>query len=386
MLCPKCGTLAGESRICPACGAKLPRKRSPRRRPRGAAPFWQELLLAAAALGLLFAIVLGALSATGNLELLTSVIRDSQQIDENTLSISGSYGAYRHEAALPESSVAENASPPDESAASLPDVEAPPVSLEELPVEPDDFALDFALPEMTEDEIELAVSEILEKYNQIMRAVSTGAVRSLSPSTGVTYYYLNSSLVAVTMQKSLSDAGYARAYYYDDNSLIFSSFDGETDAYRLYVHDGALLRLSHIPDRSDRTNVINYDLDSHAEYAQWKTLIVTEARYHYLASLTAPAPSSSQNADYVLPDSARRFLSADELLGFSAEECHLARNEIYARHGRRFVDPALQRYFDAKDWYVGTVEPEDFSEEVFNEYEWANCQLILAYEKEKGYR
>lgn len=386
MLCPKCGTLAGESRICPACGAKLPRKHRPRRRPRGAAPFWQELLLAVAALGMLFAIVLGALSATGNLELLANVIHDSQQLDGDALVASGAYSAYVQDAPAPENSAAEYAFPPVDGSAPTPEVEAPPVSLEELPVEPDDSALDFSLPEMSEEEIGLAVSDILEKYNQIMRAISSGSVRSLSPSTGVTYYYLNSSLVAVTMQKSLSDAGYARAYYYDNNSLIFSSFDGETDAYRLYVQDGALLRLSYIPDRSDRSNVINYDLDSHGEYAQWQTLIVTEARYHALASLTAPAPAASQNADYVLPDSASRFLSSDELLGFSAEECQLARNEIYARHGRRFVDQALQRYFDAKDWYEGTVEPEDFSEEVFNEYEWANCQLILAYEKEKGYR
>ena len=62
------------------------------------------------------------------------------------------------------------------------------------------------------------------------------------------------------------------------------------------------------------------------------------------------------------------------------------RNEIYARHGRRFKDPALQRYFDSLSWYNGTIEPSDFNDNVFNSYERANCILIIDYEREHGYR
>ena len=43
----------------------------------------------------------------------------------------------------------------------------------------------------------------------------------------------------------------------------------------------------------------------------------------------------------------------------------IARNEIYARHGRKFNDSELQAYFNSKSWYKGTVNPEDFSTSVF---------------------
>lgn len=72
--------------------------------------------------------------------------------------------------------------------------------------------------------------------------------------------------------------------------------------------------------------------------------------------------------------------------GMSAEECKLARNEIYARHGRKFNDEELQAYFDACDWYEGTIEPDDFQESILSETEIANKDVIVEYEKEKGYR
>ena len=72
--------------------------------------------------------------------------------------------------------------------------------------------------------------------------------------------------------------------------------------------------------------------------------------------------------------------------GLSKEECRIARNEIYARHGRMFTDETLQSYFDSKDWYDGYIEPEDFDESVLNEYETSNRDLIVEYETEMGYR
>lgn len=46
----------------------------------------------------------------------------------------------------------------------------------------------------------------------------------------------------------------------------------------------------------------------------------------------------------------------------------------------------LQAYFDSKSWYKGTIEPEDFDDNVFNDYEFANRDLIVEYEEEMGYR
>ncbi len=92
------------------------------------------------------------------------------------------------------------------------------------------------------------------------------------------------------------------------------------------------------------------------------------------------------NSEFIIPDSDVRYLTYDDLNGLTAEECRLARNELFARHGRRFQDVALQEYFNSKSWYNGTVDPEDFNDAVFNEYEVANRDLIVQYEKEMGYR
>lgn len=90
--------------------------------------------------------------------------------------------------------------------------------------------------------------------------------------------------------------------------------------------------------------------------------------------------------EYILPDSNIRYISKSELSGLTAEECRLARNELYARHGRKFDDEGLQNYFNSFDWYTPTIEGKDFEESMLNEYEVANRDLIVEYEKELGYR
>ncbi|MDE6929139.1 MAG: YARHG domain-containing protein [Lachnospiraceae bacterium] len=91
-------------------------------------------------------------------------------------------------------------------------------------------------------------------------------------------------------------------------------------------------------------------------------------------------------SEYILPESSNRFLSKADLRGLSAEQCRLARNEIYARHGRKFKDEALQRYFESFDWYDPVIQPDDFKESMLNNYEIANRDLIIEYEMEQGYR
>ncbi len=87
--------------------------------------------------------------------------------------------------------------------------------------------------------------------------------------------------------------------------------------------------------------------------------------------------------DYVFPDSDSRYISRSELVSLTDDELRIARNEIYARHGRRFNDPTLQAYFDSKSWYDGTIEADDFDESVLNDYETTNALLIHDYEEER---
>ena len=75
-----------------------------------------------------------------------------------------------------------------------------------------------------------------------------------------------------------------------------------------------------------------------------------------------------------------RYLTDADLESFSKEDCKIARNEIYARHGRKFNDEFLQEYFNSCSWYNGTIEPDNFSDDVLNDYEKANLELIISYE------
>ena len=90
--------------------------------------------------------------------------------------------------------------------------------------------------------------------------------------------------------------------------------------------------------------------------------------------------NSGASSDYVLPGSSNQYLSASDVKNLSSYQLMIARNEIYARHGRKFNDSELQAYFNSKSWYKGTVNPEDFSTSVFNDYEIKNIQLIQSYE------
>ena len=62
----------------------------------------------------------------------------------------------------------------------------------------------------------------------------------------------------------------------------------------------------------------------------------------------------------------------------------IARNEIYARHGRLFDSEDLQEYFEAQDWYEGTISPEDFDYTVLNDYERYNVNMMKSIEDEKN--
>ena len=89
---------------------------------------------------------------------------------------------------------------------------------------------------------------------------------------------------------------------------------------------------------------------------------------------------SSEENGYVLPDSAKRKLKKSDLKGLSKEELRIARNEIYARHGRMFDDKKLQKYFDSQSWYEGTVPASEFSEDVLSSVEKKNVAFIRQFE------
>ncbi len=92
----------------------------------------------------------------------------------------------------------------------------------------------------------------------------------------------------------------------------------------------------------------------------------------------------NSKGDYIIPDSSDRLLNELDLMGLSDEELRIARNEIAARHGRKFSDKTLQDYFESKSWYEGTVEADDFVRDVrLSEIELENMDFIKEHEESR---
>lgn len=87
----------------------------------------------------------------------------------------------------------------------------------------------------------------------------------------------------------------------------------------------------------------------------------------------------------MLPDSATHVYTKDELSGLSNWELYIARNEIYARHGRGFQNQDLRDYFAGKSWYTERYSPEAFDSQVsLNSVEQQNADTILEIERARG--
>ena len=94
-------------------------------------------------------------------------------------------------------------------------------------------------------------------------------------------------------------------------------------------------------------------------------------------------PGSADSSEYIFPDSDSTYLTRDQVAALTPEQLRLARNEIYARHGRIFQDEALAAYFGSKSWYQPLYDGATFDalgDSVLNQYEIANRDLIQEYE------
>lgn len=94
------------------------------------------------------------------------------------------------------------------------------------------------------------------------------------------------------------------------------------------------------------------------------------------------AVNATTQPDYIFPESSTGYLTGGDLLDADPSMLRLARNEIYARHGRKFDAADLQEYFNSKSWYHAETSPADFKEDVLNEFEKKNLELIKTAESQ----
>ena len=93
----------------------------------------------------------------------------------------------------------------------------------------------------------------------------------------------------------------------------------------------------------------------------------------------APIPGN-QHTDETPAFMMHRLTEAD-LAGKTHKELKRMRNEVYARHGRRFNNVDLQSYFDLQPWYKPRYTPSEFPSSLLTETQLSNIQFIRSYER-----
>ena len=395
--CSRCSSfLTSGAAFCMVCGAPAPKQPpvpKPQPQPEPAPPqpkpvpkpkpspkskntkqLLFNILMAAAALLALLGVVIGALYVTGNLGYVTDFVHDLIQPETPDAPPTVPDGD------LPNGSKQDNTLP----SGSRQDDTLPDGSKQDDTLPDDAAPTPSPIDTLSAEEFEAAITHIRELYNEIESNRQAGTYDAYDPENGVVYYFSDDDLIAITTQPNVENNAYRRFYYYQDGVLFFAYYEG-SDSYRFYFCQGRLIRLRYTPDTAVSNTAANYDQATTSAYLKWEERVLTEEAQLRL-ELSRLSAASESDSEYLLADSDSRYLTEDDLAGFTAEQCRLARNEIYARHGRRFKDPALQRYFDSLSWYNGTIEPSDFNDNVFNSYERANCILIIDYEREHGYR
>ncbi len=71
-----------------------------------------------------------------------------------------------------------------------------------------------------------------------------------------------------------------------------------------------------------------------------------------------------------------RYYTEEDFRGTPLLVIHLAKNEIYAKHGYIFKNEDLNNYFMGCAWYEPLYTSDEFDDSVFNDYEKKNLELL----------
>lgn len=109
--------------------------------------------------------------------------------------------------------------------------------------------------------------------------------------------------------------------------------------------------------------------------------VATEDVYYGLPVYNITDIDGFSKDGYVIADSSVRLLTEADLQGLSKAQLEIARNEIFARHGRAFKRADIQSFFESRSWYKKNENynyVNDYSN--LSDIELTNSKFILAYE------
>ena len=152
---------------------------------------------------------------------------------------------------------------------------------------------------------------------------------------------------------------------------LFSS-----DGYNTWS-DLKIIAINGISSEPDMADLQMEALNERAEY------YVASAYYQEITDYwenTREVRDVSNRIDFLF-ETDSRYYTAEDFEDEPLLVIHLAKNEIYARHGYKFSDPDLYNYFMGCIWYTPTTVPHEFDTSVFNEYERENLKILAELDK-----
>jgi hypothetical protein len=125
--------------------------------------------------------------------------------------------------------------------------------------------------------------------------------------------------------------------------------------------------------RSSYRNVINDYIRVKKYDGNIREYAFDDMKYQY-------TPTGENSIDYIFGNIYTAEVYSKDVAKLKAR---VLRNEIYARHGRKFKSKDLQKIFGSTKWYKPNPK---YSDDMLNDMEKKNVKLVLDYEKKMGWR
>lgn len=226
--------------------------------------------------------------------------------------------------------------------------------------------------------------------SSLLRFENTGSSRAMTKITK-TEFDNTSGVIVKNNDKDNSVEAYEDYFEEDDSWENGATYSNEDIIYQVIVDapDGYVnVRADASADSEILFEVPNGCVEGIAgEDGGWLIIPLSPGganSFGYIHSSQVSVIKLEPGSEYIIDGSDSGYFDQTYLNGFSQWDCRLARNEIYARHGKIFKDETLQSYFSDCSWYTALYE--DVPDSMLNQWEIENIKTIINYEQQMGYR
>ena len=238
--------------------------------------------------------------------------------------------------------------------------------LEEIREDFEDGKLDYveAKKELEEIDVDDLEQTQEKKYDSLVEDLGKGLEKEISEYTKISNY----------------------KYAIKHLTSISEELDEEDEVVNKLLKQCDVDYMKYLEEESSRLIAEGTPKDAVQILEDAKELVRDQEKLEKLIATAEKAEADKKNAvakkdsEYIIPDSNSRYLTESDISGLSLQQLNYAKNEIYARRGRKFDSVELQEYFGSKSWYRGTIEPSQFINDMLNDYEIKNADLLSARE------